>query len=89
MINRQYKAIALENTTLVILEDFSEESTIAKNKIKMRENAYSKYFLWKVFELDTETAAQQSFHLKSQKIKRGFIILKSKLNAFIFIILII
>jgi hypothetical protein len=34
MINRQYNAIALENTTLVILEDFSEVRTIAKNKIK-------------------------------------------------------
>jgi hypothetical protein len=34
MIKRQYKASALENTTLVILEDFSEVSTIAKNKIK-------------------------------------------------------
>jgi hypothetical protein len=34
MIKRQYKAIALENTTLVIFEDFSEVSTIAKNKIK-------------------------------------------------------
>jgi len=34
MINRQYRASAFENTTLVILEDFSEESTIAKNKIK-------------------------------------------------------
>jgi hypothetical protein len=34
MINRQYKASALDNTTLVIFSDFSEESTIAKNKIK-------------------------------------------------------
>jgi hypothetical protein len=34
MIKRQYKASALDNTTLVIFSDFSEESTIAKNKIK-------------------------------------------------------
>jgi hypothetical protein len=34
MIKRQYRASAFENTTLVILEDFSEVSTIAKNKIK-------------------------------------------------------
>ena len=34
MIKRQYKASALEKTILVIFSDFSEESTIAKNKIK-------------------------------------------------------
>jgi hypothetical protein len=34
MIKRQYKASALDNTTLVIFEDFSEVRTIAKNKIK-------------------------------------------------------
>jgi hypothetical protein len=34
MINRQYNAMAFENTTLVIFSLFSEESTIAKNKIK-------------------------------------------------------
>ena len=35
MIKRQYKASALENTTLVILEDFSEERAIVKIGLKL------------------------------------------------------